>query len=827
MLLHEGHTTLPIPIFSAQQTYPSRLQHAVEALAGPKNDSHASATPMMNWTESSLNRFSRPKGWSKDQARQKKSFARARPHAHPATLARSTSQTTVPFVPSHVPQRAPKPQSNLDLSKGILSNPSSSSHDHVAQLLGRVSTESVESSPQAPIDGCYDTLSRRSTSKKEVKAELEAKRRKLLGQTDWTGIEVQKPLVVDYDGSNRELRDKHHKPLKNSHAPCDAQNAVATGGRSPGISPYEQGQPSRRHELLMRLRVGSESMQWSQDNNTFRAASRRISPFTNDEDERTRDAWDSSRQLTLSPQPRISSVQEDWSEPWDRRSPMYRVSPRQELASKLHYRGPAARDKEFHQGDSFPLAIHHPHPSRDQINTVRIPPILSLTTQAAGNMSQAVAAGSPFEAASSLASSASFLFTRPDGPNPVQPGHTVRASSTCHEERFEKPRSIITEIGGQRKEQRAIRREEDNEWTGWIEPSCERLERGIARDHQQAARSITPGFSQALNASDTPDTTLRRPSLILRALDGSPHDEAQNSALVSGEDDTHHLEETSMVHLAVSTAMSKEGENGEAQPDPVPSARGGERVNLSHPHMAGVRDSIGLAPHGHGLHKPPHVQDLPTKVERIGQGKGDGASKDLGARHESIEDEDEIWIKFVCDGDTAEISRQALAHAREVTTLELLKMEGRAKSDIAGAPGSSIQGVRSPVHDHTTSQKRVRKASGNLPEGPQNEAPPSISAKSIGSATSSVFPTMTSATSLAAEPGSSDHGSRFHQPPPFIGRRAYDVPPPQPPRVPNKRRPHRSLRRREFRRLNIRTMPSFEGDPIESDENGNEHIAEG
>lgn len=774
----------------------------------------------MNWTESSLNRFSRRKDWSKDQARQKKSFARARAQAQPSTLARSASLRTIPFVPNHIPQLHPKPQSNVDPSTTVLSNPSSSSHGHLAQPRDRVTTESIESSLQAPLDRHCATLSKSNIPKKKETAELEAKRRKLLGQTDWTGIEFQKPLIVDYDRTNRELHDKHHKLSENRQFPFNAQRVVATGGRSPGISPYEQGQPSRRHDHPMRLRVGSESIEWTQDNNVFRAAIGQLSPSTHDKDERTRDAWGSSRLLTLSPQPRISSVQEDWSEPWDQGTPVHRVSPRQELASKLHYRRPTAKDKEFYQGVNFAPAIHHPHPSRDLINIFRYPPVLGLTTQAAGSMPQAMRAGSPIEAASSLASGASYLFTRPEGLNSTQLGHSVSASTIRNEERFKTPRSMVVEIDGQENKKRAVHRREEKGWTGWIEPA-------LARGHQEAARSITPGISQAWNASDTSDTTLRRLSLTLRALDGSPHDGGPKSALVSGEDDAHQLEETFMVPLPVSKAMSKDGEDGEVQPDPVPSARAVERVNSSHPHMAGVRDSIGLAPHGYVLHKPPHVQDLPTKVEGIGQGKEDGASKDRGAREESIEDEDEIWRKFVCDGDSAEISHQALAHAREITKQELLKMEGPAKSDIAGAPTCSIQGVRSPVHDHTTSEKRIRKASGKLPEGPQNESSSLISAKGTGSATSSVFPTMTSATSLAVEPGSSDHGSRFHQPRPFIGRRAYDVPPLQPPRSPNKRLSPRSLRRREFGRPNIRAMPSYGGDPIESDENGDEHVAGG
>lgn len=293
----------------------------------------------------------------------------------------------------------------------------------------------------------------------------------------------------------------------------------------------------------------------------------------------------------------------------------------------------------------------------------------------------------------------------------------------------------------------------------------------------------------------------------MRAQDGSPQDAELASALLKSEDVVRQLEKAFAVHQPAPKANPKHDEHTEEHPIPVSSARASSHTDSPQPQSLGVRE-VGMAPYGYVLPKAPDVEDLLKMLEEVGPTKEAQASIEDDMTPEKVKDEDEIWKRFVFDGDSAEISGRAFAQAREKTKHELLELIDPVDSDVAEAPSSPIPDMRSPIRDHTLSR--------NLLEDPPEVTVPSRTSIA-GTVTSSVIPTMTSAASFAAEQGSSSTAIRFHQPPPFIGRLASTVPPPKPPRSPNKRSRGRPRKKRHFRRPNIRTMPNYERDPIESE----------
>lgn len=283
--------------------------------------------------------------------------------------------------------------------------------------------------------------------------------------------------------------------------------------------------------------------------------------------------------------------------------------------------------------------------------------------------------------------------------------------------------------------------------------------------------------------------------------------------LLRPEDVARQMEQAFTADQPASMADTKEDQTGEGHPVPVASARGEEHIGSHQPQDLGVRE-FNMSPHGYVHPRAPDGQDLLKLVEEgAPPGEAQARIKD-DVTPEEAEDEDEIWMKFVFDGDSAEISRKAFAQAREKTKQELLELVDPVDSDMAEAPSSSMPDMRSPVlRRHTPSR--------NLLEDPprsSDPSPSSISGTGLATATTSVKPTMTSATSLAAEPGSSTTTTtRLHQPPPFVGRVASTAPPLKPPRSPNKRPRGRPRKKRDYRRPNIRTMPNYEADPITSE----------
>lgn len=419
----------------------------------------------MNWTESSLNRYSRRKGWSKDQARQKENFAKARAHVNPSALAKSSNPRTVPFIPSYIPSNTPQPaderqQTDKVPTRTRLVGSTTSLRRDLAQISGEPAvTPSEQSLALSPPGKRKAGIALSNLNPRGQPGDLDSKRRKLLGQSDWTGIEFQKPLVIDYEQSNWEARQKHANSSRNYHG-YEPDRYTVGGARSPGHRPHDTQRQAPAANLPMRLRVGSKSLQWSQDNNTVRTAVSKRGPLTADQSREAQDLYSSPRLPTLPPPSRPSSGR-DWSGASDHHSSCARASPHQLDASELQH--PKAPVEKPHYIVNSTPQLHHPRPARHEK-----PPVVDFSPE--------------------VAKSTVFDFSAVREPSPrTTPRPPVDPAA----------KSTAAEVGGLREPQH-WRSREDRKWRSWLDVTCGRdMDGDTETKVGEEVRSVTPGVSKA------------------------------------------------------------------------------------------------------------------------------------------------------------------------------------------------------------------------------------------------------------------------------------------------------------------------------------------
>lgn len=185
-----------------------------------------------------------------------------------------------------------------------------------------------------------------------------------------------------------------------------------------------------------------------------------------------------------------------------------------------------------------------------------------------------------------------------------------------------------------------------------------------------------------------------------------------------------------------------------------------------------------------------------------------------------MEDEDEIWKKFMLDDDPCEITRKACEEAYEQTRRQLRQPPSPLPaSDVAEAPSTRPSPDPSiSISDRLNSCDLPPQDDGTDTRKPHSPQP---SANTELSSTSSLIAHPASPSSRAQPSSSSDF--KFHQPRLFVGRLAGDKmaqAPPTPAAVLRGKARLRGARRRRSRdtgRPDIRALPNFEGelDPIE------------
>ncbi|CAM1501007.1 Fc.00g101690.m01.CDS01 [Cosmosporella sp. VM-42] len=215
----------------------------------------------MNWTEGALARHSRRKGWDKDAARQKEYFVKARARKHEAATKKNHHLSS--FVPDYIPRaqgsvhssspirhKSHVPRNRLTHQRNepskSLSNPSSRS----SSLQVETRAAKLSSAQEPPV-------------KQET---LEAKRRRLLEKSDWTGVNFQKPIVVDFSWQ-RDSSQRHK--LANNDAKGVSRRHITENPphwrRHHKLGPEETD--DHGHEDQMRVRIGS----WDVTSSYFRS----------------------------------------------------------------------------------------------------------------------------------------------------------------------------------------------------------------------------------------------------------------------------------------------------------------------------------------------------------------------------------------------------------------------------------------------------------------------------------------------------------------------------------------------------------------------------
>ena len=592
----------------------------------------------MNWTESALNRHSRRRGWNEDAARQKQYFARARLQAqHSAT---SPFVQIKPFIPSYIPQSsslnttATATQFHTIMPKASKPSP----NRRLAQLL----STSVTVPPNGSDRTLHGSLLGKRSAQEQLEASasregeeqgLEGKRRRLLEKTDWTGIEIQKPLVVDYSQGNCNLKNRT-MPINKTDSQRQKNNITASQPR--------QSLPSHRHHKWppsavqqpvgsIQLRIGSQNLHWSRDGNTIRTSSSHGFP-PSVQNWGSGDLFHSSPRV---PSPVASHINHSsssssclgiWSNPGETNGPRPCVSLQQGSRIPGSFNKGASPDRPKNIIHATP-PMYHPRPSRAEKSR-----LLDI-----------------------------------ESPEPEV------ASST------------IVEVGKTNEpiEQHAL---EEAHWASWLnskQPEANTTSRNQHEDKNET-KSITPGVSEAWNGSGDPVQQLSPQAALNAVLLDSTEVAAQLAELFTDDGDVSRQPRRNIQPPGLAEHVSTS--NHETSPSPSVLQR--KDPEHSRASGTGVRDLV--LPSSHSLPEPPDAQDL-MKLLAQEQPAPEEESRDHPVSGQGVQsegDEDEIWRMFLLDDDGAEITRKAVEEAMDTMRRDLLQATEQAASDLAQAPSS-------------------------------------------------------------------------------------------------------------------------------------------
>lgn len=307
----------------------------------------------MNWTEGSLARHARRKGWDQDASRQKEYFAKAR--SRKRDDARAENERAVNFVPSYMTENT---QGNaVSLAFG---SQQQNSRRHLQSLQEACDTNQQVSQDNAKPNNwrkrALDSLDRVSASS-HVGETLDAKRAKLLETADWSGVTLQKPLVVTYPSDMRSVqkKKKHQRQEVTLSKHLPRTNAFAF--------PHKLSKAA--HNDGMVIRIGSQHYGWSPSKNTIKAKSpqdwRKNQPLrpstlryqeTPQRSSSTSQSLPSSVPESQSPCVRQSLFKKRLTENWDN------------LGRSVPQSTPSTVDGAHYVGISSPRRLHHPRPTK-------------------------------------------------------------------------------------------------------------------------------------------------------------------------------------------------------------------------------------------------------------------------------------------------------------------------------------------------------------------------------------------------------------------------------------------------------------------------------
>ncbi|TQN70410.1 hypothetical protein CSHISOI_05083 [Colletotrichum shisoi] len=222
----------------------------------------------MNWTEGALARHLRGKGLRPELAKQKQYFAKTRPGPRDAS---KPTVASIPFLsrPSSLPKSLPEKQSPRALiqSSPYFQRRQSQNDEAQERHSGHSLHQRLHDDGLFTVDRDFpkshmpNGKRRHATGKEET---LDTKRRRLLQKGDWAGINVQKPMPLQFSARGNSAggqiwgyRNKHRagqpapffEKLKHS-----GKNALRGHGTSHSST---QG-----GDRVVRIRIGSEDVRF-------------------------------------------------------------------------------------------------------------------------------------------------------------------------------------------------------------------------------------------------------------------------------------------------------------------------------------------------------------------------------------------------------------------------------------------------------------------------------------------------------------------------------------------------------------------------------------
>ncbi|KAH7148426.1 hypothetical protein EDB81DRAFT_792252 [Dactylonectria macrodidyma] len=718
----------------------------------------------MNWTEGALARHSRRKGWDKDAARQKQYFAKARARKHEATTRRSPCASS--FIPDYIPhgphaqdQQQPSPSSTRQ--KQIISRKRSlvSVRDGYRDMPASIGSESTSSGlREARLDAVHQQ-GEPSSKQGNSDIDIELKRRKLLGKNDWTGINFQKPIVVDYSRQGVGV-------CRATSQVCDSR---PTKRQKTSEWPQKDGNTrkgnQRRDEAgqEINIMIGDQQLRWSRAGNSVRSPKSHLGPLptfqswaSQQEESNIWDMHDRSsssarfRQLALSDVENISGT--DSLGPEFQKLNTSSADEGNRLSRRDMERKRERRpDQPQYIVASSPPIIHQPQPTRGTR--------LSL-----------------------------FNIRSPD------PGDNG---------------SMVVQMGTRDNESHRITAD-DSCWNDWLNNNDSI---GAPDAHEDIrTRSITPGIShywdgsEDLSVTTSECTTSNGGNLATEDVVALPPLTCSPTPMFPPD--------------SIDSATKDPGQYQSAPPrkhSPDLNETDGETSCIS-VESFDCEESEGPAKVDHDLVLPsktelpkaPNVQDLLDLLVEDEQGQLEETSN----LEITSEDEEEVWKRFILDEDCAEISRKAGLEAHRQTTHDLCIAMAHPTSDVVEPPSASRESPSQTSYQGRGSAIALAMSSPNIGSGVEDQP-------SFNAASTNTTDTGNSTAARAGSPKSHHSDIRFHQPSLFIGRlaslpsasNAANVGPVQ--SQPPLRRRGRRRKSRGEGRPDFRAMPDYEGDPIE------------
>ncbi|KAH6874699.1 hypothetical protein B0T10DRAFT_552688 [Thelonectria olida] len=226
--------------------------------------------PLMNWTEGALARHSRRKGWDKDAARQKEYFAKARARQRQRDALLSRDVLEPPFVPDYIPRTHPSPSAENNAPTRSVAHPKSSTSKKrpISQRDQDIAQVGSSTSPSSVSNFGRVDPNNLSPNRSSEGADLNAKRRRLLEKTDWTGVSFQKPILVN--------------PSKKARNSSNAAAPIGSSIPSRKLPLQSRRSPRRGKQLdtavrthdngvEMTMRIGHHGLRWSRESNSVRS----------------------------------------------------------------------------------------------------------------------------------------------------------------------------------------------------------------------------------------------------------------------------------------------------------------------------------------------------------------------------------------------------------------------------------------------------------------------------------------------------------------------------------------------------------------------------